>query len=102
MAVTLPGRYKGAANADLTAVANGVAFDVSSLVDVTVAVGGTFVGTWSLKISFDGTTFFQFATNTTAANTTLPRCAKARVDCTAFTSGAISSGYGGSDITRMP
>jgi hypothetical protein len=61
---------------------DGDATDISELDGAIAVVGGTFTGTWVLKLSFDaGETWHSFATNTTAAVVSaLPRCGLAKID----------------------
>lgn len=61
---------------------NGDATDISEFDSAIAVVGGTFTGTWVLKVSFDsGTTWHDFATNTVPAVVTgIPRCGMARFD----------------------
>lgn len=99
---TAVGKLRESSLGSLTAVANGTPVYIGDLVDCVAGVGGTFVGTWSLKVSFDGgTTYVQFDSGTAAKVVTLPRCSYARLDCTAFTSGTIVGGFGGTDYQRL-
>lgn len=78
-----------------TSTATSAAYDVSDLHDVTVMVGGTFVGTWFIDVSWDGTTFAAWESRTTpGAYTKLPACKQFKVRCSAFTSGTAVVGYG--------
>ena len=90
---------------DLASTTNTTAVDVSELESVAVAVGGTFVGTFSIEVSFDeGVTFIPHASGT---GKTAPfvldlgmRVQQVRVDCTAYTSGTMNCGLSGTDEDR--
>lgn len=75
--------------------------DVSELEEVAVLVGGTFVGTVDVLVSFDGTTFVPHPTlngKTAPFSGTIGfRCKMIDIECTAYTSGTIKSGFSGSD-----
>jgi len=61
-----------------------------------IQVFGTFVGTYDVELSIDGTNFSKFATGKTAPEfIALPAARKARLAVTAFTSGAIKWRVGG-------
>lgn len=93
-----------AALQDLDAVENGAALDVSHLENVAVVVGGTFVGTWALQVSPDGTLWVEHATITgkTAAfaGEVGYRCMQVRTVCSAHTSGTIEGFVSGDDEDR--
>lgn len=90
--------------ANLTATGETAAKDVSHLEEVAVCVGGTFVGTCGVEVSFDGSTWVPHPTLT---GKTAPfsgaigfRCKQIRMDCSAYTSGTIQSAYSGSDTDQ--
>lgn len=90
----------------ITSVATGAEVNVETLEAVMVVVGGTFVATYSVEGSVDGTTFFalsdihgnSLAGLTAGVAAQLPAGLKAvRLDVTAFTSGSVDGGVGGLD-----
>lgn len=90
--------------ADLATVSNNTAVAVGHLVDVVVAIGGTFSATAEAQASFDGgTTWVTVASGsvTAPALVTMPRCGHIRTICSARVSGTIKSSYGGTDTNRL-
>jgi hypothetical protein len=91
--------------ADLTSAASTAAVDVSHLETIYICGGGTFVGTWELQFSMDGTNWHVHPTitgKTAAFNGTVGFRAKlVRITCTAYTSGTIKSQYSGDDEDRL-
>ena len=83
----------------LTSQTAGTAVDISELDSVGVAVGGTFNATYSVEVSFDGSTFVahpDFAGLTAAKSGALGFVAKqVRLNVTAYTSGTVTGGGGG-------
>jgi len=90
---------------DLTGIDVTDAIDVSGMEHFAVTVGGTFVGTYSVEVSQDGTTFVAHpdATDKTApfvlAVSDNPY-KEVRVNCTAHTSGTLKNLLGGRDEDR--
>lgn len=86
---------------DFTATATGTAATVGHFEPGSVygSIDGTFVGTMTIEVSFDGSSFEQYGASVTAGNTLfgpLPGGVKlARAKCTAFTSGTIKVRLGG-------
>lgn len=80
-----------------TSTATSAAVDVSHLRDLKVMLGGTFVGTWVVDISWDGTTFvpWEAGRTTPGVYTTIPACKAFKMRCSAFTSGTAVVGYAG-------
>lgn len=67
---------------------------------VGVSVGGTFVGTVLVEVTYDGVTWTQFGSSLTAPGTAkvdVP-VADVRLRCSAFTSGTIVGGIGAADL----
>lgn len=90
----------------LTGTGVGSAVNVEALEDIVAVVGGTFVGTYSIEGSMDGTTFYaltdvfgnSLAGLTAGVAAQLPAGLKeVRLNCTAFTSGSIDGAVGGLD-----
>ena len=86
---------------DFTGTTTGTAYTVGDLEPGTVygSIDGTFSGTMTIEISFNGSTYEQYGANVTAAKTLfgpLPGGVKlVRGHCTAFSSGTISVRLGG-------
>lgn len=87
--------------ADLTGTGQTAAVEIAHLEEAAIVVGGTFVGTFELEVSPDGTMWVPHATIT---GKTAPfageigyRCKQVRLSCTAHTSGTIESFVAGSD-----
>lgn len=79
-----------------TSTASSAAVDVSHLTDVQVALAGTFVGTWFVDISFDGTTFAAWGSLTAPGPyVKIPQCKQFKMRCSAFTSGTALAGFSG-------
>lgn len=105
------GKSKFGTMTELGEVADGDAVDVSNLEKLGVNVAGTFVGTWVLEQSFDaGVTWAQAPANAAGvtATGTAPKAynfdvvpQQIRVNCTAWTSGAINPSYAGKDEDRL-
>lgn len=96
------GRPRFEALDDLGAVAATAGVDMSALEDAAVMVGGTFVGTYSVELSFDnGATWVPHPDHTgeTAPKVCVigMRAQQVRVNCTAYTSGTLESNLGGTD-----
>jgi hypothetical protein len=70
------------------AVETGQVVDVASAEEIGYLVGGTFVGTIKIEVSFDGTTFVELASLTApgVALITVP-VKQVRARCSAYTSG---------------
>jgi len=65
-------------------------------VEAGVQVFGTFVGTYDVELSIDGTNFSKFATGKTGPEfLALPAARKCRLAVTAYTSGTIEWRVGG-------
>ncbi len=99
------GRGRFAAMDDLAAVAATAGLDISELESASVSVGGTFVGTYSIELSFDaGATWVPHpdATGLTAPKIQAlgMRAQQVRVNCTAYTSGTLECDMGGTDEDR--
>jgi hypothetical protein len=81
------------------ATGNGTAYDVAhaQAASVAVFVGGTFVGTYQVKVSHDGTNFVQYGSNLTAPGVVEIKIPvkMVRVDCSAYTSGQGVASVGG-------
>lgn len=84
---------------DLTSVATTAAVSIASMETKDMYVMGTFVGTCQPQVSPDGTNWLDVGAALTApAIVALPSGALfARLDCTAYTSGTISSAVTGRD-----
>ena len=91
---------------DLGAVAISAGGNVEALEHVMIMIGGTFVGTYSVEGSVDGTTFAAMSDihGNSLAGLTAPTTRQlpvglnaVRVNCTAYTSGTIESDVGGLD-----
>jgi hypothetical protein len=100
------GRPKFADLGDLGSVAATPAASIGSLESAAVLVGGTFVGTYSVNVSFDaGATFVPHPDHTglTAPKVCVlgMRVDAVQVDCTAYTSGTLENKLGGSDDDRV-
>ena len=86
---------------NFTGTTTGSAFPVGHMEPGTVygSIDGTFSGTMTIEISFDGTTYEQYGASVTSAKTLfgpLPGGVKlVRAHCTAFASGTISVRLGG-------
>ena len=87
---------------DLEETASTDPVEVSGLESFSVTVGGTFVGTYSIEVSMDGTTFVVHPSASAktapfvldiAANT----YKQVQVTCSAYTSGTIKCLLGGRD-----
>ena len=84
------------------AVETGTPVDVSHLEDVSILIGGTFVGTVNIEVSMDGTNWVALtgalggATAPVVALVGLP-VKEIRTDVTAYTSGAIEVLFAGVD-----
>lgn len=94
-------RYRALNLGSLTAVSAGDPVDVAELEEIGVLVGGTFVGTVSIEVSFDGATFVPHPDFT---GKTAPFSGKigfpvkqVRANCTAYTSGTLVCAGGGRD-----
>lgn len=101
---TMTTKEFGQFNVATAATGAGTAVDVSHLEKVTVTLVGTFVGTYALQISQDGTNWVNAVTDgNAAASATAPAAwvlantsAKfMRINCSAFTSGQGVALYGG-------
>lgn len=82
------------------AVEVGVAVEVSDYDTVGCFVGGTFVGTVQIEVSFDGTNWAAYGAALTAPGTvaiTIP-VKQVRANCTAYTSGLAVAYVGAKDI----
>jgi hypothetical protein len=86
---------------DFTGTTTGTAFSIGDLEPGTVygSIDGTFSGTMTIEVSFDGSTFEQYGASVTAAKTLfgpLPGgVTMVRAKCTAYASGTISVRLGG-------
>lgn len=87
---------KSRVSGSVTATGTICSFDMTAYRHFSTAVGGTFVGTVQTQISLDGgTTWVLFGTAVTApASVSYQNAATTlvRLQCTAFTSGAIVGG----------
>lgn len=99
------GKYDNRALGECDAVEVGTAAGVEDLEELHVMVYGTFVGTYDLEVSMDGTNFVQHPTHN---GLTAPAilavgmpCKSVRLNCTAFTSGTISAEAAGKDVDRL-
>lgn len=86
---------------DLTATGAGSAVDVSHLEEVSFLVGGTFVGTYDVEVSFDGSVWVPHPdhngeTAPKAGDVAIP-IKQVRINCTAFTSGTLECHVSGRD-----
>ena len=87
----------------LTGTGAGTAFDVSHLESINCLIGGTFVGTVAIEVSFDaGANFVPLPSPLAAATAPVVsavgvRCQQIRANCTAFTSGTIEVKASGED-----
>lgn len=81
-----------------SSTASSAAVDVSHLNRVRVGLGGTFVGTLFVDVSFDGTTFVPWQSLTApGVYNELPACKQFKIRTSAYTSGTPAVGYGGVD-----
>lgn len=89
---------------DLGSITATDAIDVEHVENTAVIIGGTFTGTVSLQISFDGSTWINHPTingKTAAfAGTVGFRCKALRMNCTAYSSGTIKTAVSGDDEDR--
>lgn len=99
------GKYENFDLGDLTATGAGSAVETAHLEDVGVMVGGTFVGTVDVEVSFDGSTF---APHPTLNGQTAPfagtigfPCKQVRLNVTAYTSGTLEGRGAGKDQDRL-
>jgi hypothetical protein len=78
-------------------VTTGTAIDVSDLTGVTVALYGTFTGTYKVMASYDGSTFKQVGSSLTAAGKQAvdDAAVAVRIDCSAYTSGTPTATVSG-------
>lgn len=87
----------------LTGTGAGTAFDISHLESIACLIGGTFVGTVDIEVSFDaGTTFVALPSPLGGATAPVVgdvgvRAQQIRANCTAFTSGTIEVKAAGED-----
>lgn len=97
-------KFRTIALSDLTGTGQSTAANVSDLDVLHITVGGTFVGTYTVEGSTDGTNFAAIVdinanslTGLTAPTTAqLPAGLRSvRVNCTAYTSGTIESDVSG-------
>lgn len=100
------GKQRSIALDDLTATGATAGVSVKDFESLIIVVGGTFVGTYTIEGSMDGTNFAALTDTygTSLAGLTAARAAQlpagltqVRVDCTAYTSGTIESDAGGID-----
>lgn len=92
-------KLKNRSFADVAATGNSAAIQIADLEEVYVMIFGTFVGTWTVQVSFDdGTTWATFATGTESGQPSvtakLPPAGKARLGFTR-TSGTLKGALGG-------
>ncbi len=85
--------------ADVAATGNSAGVKIADLENVYVMIQGTFVGTWTVQVSFDGgTTYATFATGTESGQPSvtakLPPCTHTRLGFTR-TSGTLVGRIGG-------
>lgn len=87
---------KSIALADVGSAASNTAVDVSVCEDAQIFVGGTFVGTYSVMESADGTAFTAHQAAKTAGDIFALQTGtrKVKITCTAYTSGTIVSRVG--------
>jgi len=85
----------------LTAISISDPIDVSHLESWDALLGGTFVGTASIEVSFDGVAFVAHPDGAAkSAPIIVPggmRAKQVRLNCTAFTSGSLEFHVSGSD-----
>ena len=83
------------ANAGATGATAAVLYDRFG-VHAGIQVFGTFVGTYDVELSIDGTNFSKYSTGKTAPTfLDIPAARKARINVTAWTSGTIEWRVGG-------
>jgi hypothetical protein len=91
----------------VAAGASGSQFGIADVKDATVIVGGTFTGTWTVQLSYDGTNFVTYASGTagaivptqTAGTERLPRAGFIKCTLGAGSGSAVFS-LAGNDVTQ--
>jgi hypothetical protein len=95
-------KQRSVALANITSAAANAAVGVTDFEDATLFVTGTFVGTYEVYESGDGTNFAPtYSANTAPEAFALQRgTSHVKVNCSAYTSGTIKSHVGGVDAER--
>jgi hypothetical protein len=84
------------------AVETGQVVDIAHAETAGVFVGGTFVGTILIEVSFDGTNWATYATHTAAGTTLIAIPVKqVRARCSAYTSGLAVAYCSVKDTNRL-